>query len=194
MVAINFGVSKVEYNAPLAPSCSFSRVAVFCCGANTPTDKEVGYLMTPSSLREGRLCQSFFHLWRMPPIILLLSCYFHCPRITPHLAVLRPTSFPKRRGVRVMPLFVFDGAQRLHGCCLALALSAGHGLRKRACKPLGGFNYCSNAPTDGGGGYLMTPSWLAPVRSAPLSLARRMSAPLRLAPLKSAPLRLASRR
>ena len=32
----------------------------------------------------------------------------------------------------------------------ALALSAGHGPRKRACKPLGGFHCCSNTATDGG--------------------------------------------
>jgi len=82
----------------------------------------------------------------------VLSCCFYCLRITLRLAVLRPTGFPKRRGVRVMPLFVFvfDCAQRLHGCCPALALSAGHGPRKRACKPLGGFHCCSNTATDGG--------------------------------------------
>ena len=37
-----------------------------------------------------------------------------------------------------MPLFVFVCAQRLHGCCLGLALTAGHGPYHRVCKPLGG--------------------------------------------------------
>jgi hypothetical protein len=54
----------------------------------------------------------------------LLSCCFHYPRITLRLAVLRPISFPERRGVRVMPLFVFDCAQRLHGCCLGFECRA----------------------------------------------------------------------
>ena len=49
-----------------------------------------------------------------------------------------------------MPLFIFGCTQRLHGCCSALALRAGHGPRNRACKPLGGFHYGSNTPTDGG--------------------------------------------
>jgi len=59
------------------------------------------------------------------------------------------TGFPKRRGVRVMPLLVFACAQRLHGCWPALALSAGHGPHQ-ACKPLGGFHCCSNTATKGG--------------------------------------------
>ena len=85
----------------------------------------------------------------MPPIILLLSCCFYCPRITPRLAVLRPTSFPKRRGVQVMPLFIFNCAQRLHGCCRALPISAGHREQTIACKLLGGFHGASNIPSDG---------------------------------------------
>jgi hypothetical protein len=40
---------------------------------------------------------------------------FHCPRITLRLAVLRPTGFPKRRGVQVLPLLVFVP----DGCCTA---------------------------------------------------------------------------
>lgn len=49
----------------------------------------------------------------------------------------------------MMPLLVFDCAQRLRGCCPALALSAEHGPHQ-VCKPLGGFHCCSNAATDGG--------------------------------------------
>jgi hypothetical protein len=64
--------------------------------------------------------------------------------------VLRPTSFPKRRGVREMPLFVFVCAQRLHGCCLGLALTAGHGPYHRVCKPLGGIVAVQIHPIDGG--------------------------------------------
>ncbi len=75
---------------------------------------------------------------------------FHCPRITLRLAVLRPTSFPKRRGVQVMPLFVFGWVQRLYGCCTALALSTGHGPRNRACKPLGGIVAVQIQPQTGG--------------------------------------------
>jgi hypothetical protein len=61
-----------------------------------------------------------------------------------------PYWFPKAEGCSGMPLFVFGCAQRLHGCCPALALSAGHGPRNRVCKPLGGFNGCSNTAIDGG--------------------------------------------
>ena len=93
-----------------------------------------------------------------------------------------------------MPRYVFDCAQRLHGCCLALTLSVGHGPH-RACKPLGGiwFKYTHKQ----GVGYLMTPSRLAPSsraprRLAPLSLAPLRSAPLRSASIRSAPLKFLS--
>jgi hypothetical protein len=132
-----------------------------CCCSNTAT-KGVGYNpMVPLRLAPLRSAPLRSASIRSAPRKFLSplayaannSCavmLFHCPRITLRLAVLRPTFFPKRRGVRVMPLLVFDCAQRLHGCCSALALRAGHGPRNRACKPLGGFNYGSNTPTDEG--------------------------------------------